>query len=82
MESQCLCVCQKAYLGSYWPELIVTEQVYLSLVWVTAEVQRLIPIDSKAQHSKEEHPHWAEEESVELADHSWRLNLLVLEGKN
>lgn len=57
LGSQCLCASQKTYLRGYWPELIVTEQIYLSFVWVTAEVQSLIPIDSKAQHSKEEHPH-------------------------
>lgn len=80
LGSQCLRPHWNTYLGSYWPELIVTEQIYLSFVWLTAEMQSLVPINCKAQHSKEEHPHRAEEEGVELADHSWRFNLLVLEG--
>lgn len=80
LGSQCLRPHWNTYLGSYWPELIVTEQIYLSFVWLTAEMQSLVPINRKAQHSKEEHPHRAEEEGVELADHSWRFNLLVVEG--
>lgn len=71
----------ETYLGSYWPELIVTEQIYLPFVWVTAEMQSLIPINRKAQHSKKEHPHRPEEEGVELADHGWRFHLLVFGGE-
>lgn len=82
LGSQCLHPHWNTYLGSYWPELIVTEQIYLSFVWLTAEMQSLVPVNCKAQHSKEEHPHRAEEEGVELANHSWRFNLLVLEGTN
>jgi hypothetical protein len=54
------------YLWSDWPELIVTEEISLSFVWITAEVQSLIPINRKAQHSKEEHSDRSEEKGVVL----------------
>lgn len=43
------------YLRSYRSELVVTEKINLSLVWVTAEMQGLISINSKAQNTKEKH---------------------------
>lgn len=43
------------YLRSYRSELVVTEKINLSLVWITAEMQCLISINSKAQNTKEKH---------------------------
>lgn len=43
------------YLRSYRSELVVAEKINLSLVWVTAEMQGLISINSKAQNTKEKH---------------------------
>lgn len=39
---------RKTYLWSDWPKLIITEEIYFSFVWITTEVQSLIPIDRKA----------------------------------
>lgn len=44
-------------------------------------MQSLVAINRKAQNSKKEHPHGAEEEGVELADHCWRFHLLVWRGR-
>lgn len=43
------------YLRSYRSELVVTEKINFSFVWVTAEMQGLISINSKAQNTKEKH---------------------------
>lgn len=43
------------YLRCYRSELVVTEKINLSLVWITAEMQGLISINSKAQNTKEKH---------------------------
>lgn len=65
----------RPYLRCYGSELVVTVQVELSAIRVTAEVQRLIPIDGEAQNAQEEHPHRAEEQGVELAYHRGRPEL-------
>lgn len=64
-----------AYLRRDRSELVVAVQVEFSAVGVTAEVQRLIPVDGKAENAQEEHPYWAEEQGVELAYHSRRPEL-------
>lgn len=40
-------MCTQKNLWSDWSELFVTEEVYFSAVWITTEVQNLIPIDYK-----------------------------------
>lgn len=51
------CAPAELYLRRYWSELVVAVQVELSAVGVAAEVQRLIPVDGKAENAQEEHPH-------------------------
>lgn len=51
------CAAAELYLRRYWSELVVAVQVELSAVGVAAEVQRLIPVDGKAENAQEEHPH-------------------------
>lgn len=46
---------EENYLRSYRSELVVTEKINLSLLWVTAEMQGLISINSKAQNTEEKH---------------------------
>lgn len=65
------------YLRSYRSELVVTEKINLSLVWVTAEMQGLISINSKAQNTKEKHSNWAKKKSVELSNYCWRPELQI-----
>lgn len=65
----------RAYLRCDWSELVVAVEVELTAVRVAAEVQRLIPVDGKAQDAQEEHPHRTKEQGVELANHRWRPEL-------
>lgn len=64
-----------SHLRCYGSELVVAEQVELPAVRITAEVQSFIPVDGKTQNSQEKHPHRAEEQGVELADHRRRPEL-------
>lgn len=63
------------YLGRYRSELIVTEEVDLPSVGVTAKVKGLIPINRKSQNTQEEHAHRAKKQGVKLTNHSWRPEL-------
>lgn len=45
-------------------------------------MQSLIAINCKSQDPKKEHAHRAEEERVELADHSWRPELKYKKKEN
>ena len=47
--NHCVCVCGP-YLRRDWSELVVAVEVELSAVGVTAEVERLVTVHSKAQH--------------------------------
>lgn len=64
-----------SHLWCYRSKLVVAEEVYFSLVRLTAEMQGLISVYSKTQDTKEKHSHRSEEKSVELTNHCWRSEL-------